>query len=193
MSGEDSTASVTPGQDQWQSSGQGHTTAHKESARQVLQSDLGRTGTRYFLQPNPSLSGFFHEGIFSRPQPGCEFSANCFSSYSGGMKWPSLPSRGHWSLLSAPEAAWEGPVKWAGTDTLNSSTSPQGAITHITHPSGGSEPCVFPCPLPKSHFSCCHPAASILCCLLPHQNPIAIITPKKGAISTGRNNGEPQC
>lgn len=127
-----------------------------------------------FPAAQPTPCWLFHKGIFSIPQPGCGFSANCFSSHPGGMKGPSS-SCSHWSLLSAPEAAWEGPVKWAGSDTLNSSRSPQGEILtwHLTILLEVQSHLPSPCPLPESHFSCCHPAVATPCCLLSHQNPLS--------------------
>lgn len=115
----------------------------------------GLQGLSLSCSPTHALMPFSHRYFF--PVHSLDVNFQPTASQPTQVKWrdgPSLPFL--WPLKSPLSSwgSWEGPVKWAGTDTLNSSRAPGGAILTLTphDPPGGSEPSAFPLPLARVPF-----------------------------------------
>lgn len=116
MSGENSTANVTPGQCQWTSRMSPYHGLQKvrragateqlgqETGAPLLPTTLSLSWHRTFPAAQPVPCCLFLKDVLPTPQPGCEFSADCFLSHPGsGRRRHPLPAPHHyWSLLSHP-------------------------------------------------------------------------------------------
>lgn len=171
MPGEYSTANVIPGHGQWITEispyhglwkvtwadaakwlGQ-NTMHHPFWWPFALAQDISCSPTRALLP--------FHKDIFPSPQPGWIFSwllriPPRWWETNRSCPHSSLPLKSPlMSLLGAPEAAWEGPVKRGGAETGHPGKQPSPQW-HFNIFLEDQRHLSSPCPSEEAHFSCCH-------------------------------------